>query len=386
MKLNLLPPLSIYIHLPWCISKCPYCDFNSHKFSGEISKHRYLEAIKYDLRRESKRVLGRQLKTVFLGGGTPNLFSPHQMKQIITTIRNFYDISNNVEITMEANPGHQQSQNFYEYKDIGINRLSLGAQTFNNQLLSKLGRIHTSEEIYTSFEMAKKADFDNINIDLMFGLPSQNVADALYDIRELIQLNPSHASYYHLTIEPNTVFWNKPPDDIPGEDETYIIERECHKEIQKAGYKQYELSAFSKKGYECKHNINYWSYGDYIGIGAGAHGKLTDSSKRIWRYHKPSNPLSYINDIKKISFLDISYQLDQENIIFEFMLNALRLNAGFSINNFEKRTGLSYELVKNALESSRESGMLRQTKNKFWIPTSLGFRFLNDLQAVFLPS
>ena len=159
-----------------------------------------------------------------------------------------------------------------------------------------------------------------------------------------------------------------------------------NKEIQKAGYKQYELSAFSKKGYECKHNINYWSYGDYIGIGAGAHGKLTDSSKRIWRYHKPSNPLSYINDIKKISFLDISYQLDQENIIFEFMLNALRLNAGFSINNFEKRTGLSYELVKNALESSRESGMLRQTKNKFWIPTSLGFRFLNDLQAVFLPS
>ena len=379
-----LPPLSLYVHLPWCVRKCPYCDFNSHTAGADAPRQRYLDALLMDLDQEAARADGRRLETVFLGGGTPSLFSPQEIGRLLQGIRSRFDVATDAEVTMEANPGTVECGAPVGYREAGVTRLSIGAQSLNDTSLQKLGRIHSRDDVIRVAGEARTAGFDSFNIDLMHGLPGQGVQEALDDLRAVIELEPPHISWYQLTIEPNTVFFARPPKDLPEEDTAHEIQDEGNGLLAAAGYRQYEVSAFAFDDQPCRHNLNYWLFGDYLAAGAGAHGKLT-TPDGIYRYRKPANPQQYMRTMERREDAVIMSPVTGQDRLFEFMLNALRLREGFEQDVFVSRTGLGVSELEDAMRPASDRGLVVRESSTRWQPTALGRRFLNDLQASFLP-
>ena len=378
------PPLSLYVHLPWCVQKCPYCDFNSHTAgSGAAPKERYIKALLNDLGRESGRAKDRELESIFLGGGTPSLFSPAEVHELLKGVRALFSLVEDAEVTMEANPGTVECGSPAGYRDAGVNRLSIGAQSFNDELLSKLGRIHSSADITRAVREALDCGFDNINIDLMHGLPDQTVDMALADLMAAISLGPTHISWYQLTLEPNTVFYARPPANMPDDDLAFEIQDRGQALLAEHGFAQYEVSAYARNGQRCRHNLNYWLFGDYLAVGAGAHGKLTTATG-VYRYQKPANPLQYMIAQEAPATSTELTGLSRSDLMLEFMLNVLRLNDGFSEDVFVARTGLPKSELEQATTDARRKGLLERNAEGIWRPTELGSRFLNDLQSEFI--
>lgn len=377
------PPLSLYVHLPWCVQKCPYCDFNSYSGSSDESRRRYLDALCDDISHEAELAGARKLTSVFFGGGTPSLFSPEEIGRLLEEVAGSFRFEDEPEITLEANPGTVESGDPRGYRSAGVNRLSLGAQSFDDGQLAALGRIHSAEDIDRAFRAARDAGFDNVNLDLMYGLPGQDVEAALADIAAAVGLRPDHLSWYQLTLEPNTVFYSRPPAGLPDEDLVAAIDEAGTEALAAAGYERYEISAFARPGYRCRHNLNYWLFGDYLAAGAGAHGKLTGEGG-VFRYRKPSNPRQYIKAISKGEWSPVE-EIDESDRLFEFMLNASRLIDGFDEDLFEERARLGADVLTARLEPLVENGLLAQIGRGRWRPTASGRRFLNDLQSHFLP-
>lgn len=376
------PPLSAYVHIPWCIHKCPYCDFNSHELKEKNinnNEELYTNALIKQIENYHD-VNERSLHTIFFGGGTPSLFSPNSFKQIIDTLESKFGLEKNCEITIEANPGTYDRDNFLGYKDIGINRMSLGVQSFNHEHLKKLERIHNPEEASNAAKLAVDT-FKKVNIDLMFALPNQSLKDVMEDISKALKIGASHISYYHLTIEPNT-FFHKFPPKLPNEEESAEIFDLIIYELKKAGFHRYETSAYAKKDAQCSHNLNYWNFGDYIGIGAGAHSKLSDK-ENIHRYACYKNPRDYINHANNKNFYAEKKTLTSKDIIFEFMMNALRLTDGFDLNLFKERTNLSINVIDKEIRIAKYKKLIIE-KNGRIEPTILGQNFLNELLQIFL--
>ena len=375
------PPLSLYLHIPWCVRKCPYCDFNSHA-GGKPDEPAYVKALLTDLEQELPLVKGRTLTSIFIGGGTPSLFSGTAIGELLDGVRARIGIEKTAEINLEANPGTLEAGRYREYRQAGVNRLSIGVQSFDDQKLQTLGRIHSRSEALAAIEQAKSAGFENLNLDLMYGLPSQTVEQALADVRTAIETGPSHISYYQLTLEPGTAFEHNPPE-LPDDDLLAEIEEAGREELQKAGYRQYEISAFARPGKECKHNLNYWRFGDYLGIGAGAHGKLTvgDKIERRWRVGSPER---YIETAGTQACIAGTRVLQEADRIAEFMLNALRLTAGFTPALFQERTGLPWERIAERVELLERRGLLERADDSIR-PTPHGHRFLNEILMHFLP-
>lgn len=377
-EFSILPPLSLYIHIPWCVRKCPYCDFNSHT-SENIPEQGYIEALLNDLEQVLPEVWGRRLVSIFIGGGTPSLFSAESINQLISGVRARMTCIADIEITMEANPGTFEQEKFKLFRAAGINRLSIGIQSFDDDKLKKLGRIHNSREASASIAMAQAAGFENINLDLMFGLPEQTRQQGLHDLQTAIDLKPSHISWYQLTIEPNTFFHTHTPE-LPDDDSTWQLQRQGQTLLQQSGFIQYEISAYARKNQPCRHNLNYWQFGDYLAIGAGAHGKISRADNQsIKRYWKLRQPQAYLSASERNSG---EQTLNESDIIFEFMLNALRLKQGFDIGLFEQHTGLNRKKILSACEQAIEKNLLIQS-NHHLKPTELGYRFLNDLVNIF---
>jgi oxygen-independent coproporphyrinogen-3 oxidase len=380
-----LPPLSLYIHLPWCVRKCPYCDFNSHAAGDDAPRGRYVAAVLADIELEAMRSGDRQVHSIFLGGGTPSLFLPAEIGQILDAAHADLNVVADCEITMEANPGTVECGDLAGFRAAGVNRLSLGAQSFDQGMLRALGRIHGPAEILAAFDQAIASGFDSINIDLMFALPGQTLQMARDDIERLCTLKPPHVSYYQLTLEPNTVFFAHPPDDLPDDELSWEIQEQGTRLLRQAGYRQYEVSAFATDGHRCRHNLNYWTFGDYLAVGAGAHGKFTDADGAIQRYRKPAHPLTYIEQMLDGTCEPAMQVVQDEDLGFEYLLNALRLPDGFSEAAFTKRTGLRADAIGAPLAKAKADGLIEECGSGVWQPTPLGFRFLNDLQARFLP-
>ena len=379
-----IPPLSLYVHLPWCVRKCPYCDFNSHTTGKEIQRTRYLDAISADLVAESDRAGGRRLISVFLGGGTPSLFAPAEIERLLTDIDDRFTLDEHAEITMEANPGTVEYGDPAGYRSAGVNRLSIGAQSFNDRHLKTLGRIHGSEEISKAFDAARGAGFDDINLDLMFALPGQRLEEALEDLRCALALRPTHISWYQLTLEPNTVFHARPPSDLPDDDTSSEIQHEGQALLADSGFESYEISAFARGGRRCRHNVNYWTFGDYLAVGAGAHGKLT-TVNGVFRYAKTAHPVAYMRSLEDGPQDVAMRQLTDADLMFEFMLNILRLTAGFDERLFCERTGLGGRSLRDRLAPLVARDLVGVDEKGVWRPTELGRRFTNDLQSHFLP-
>jgi len=375
-------PLSVYVHIPWCIHKCPYCDFNSHEFQGQDIKQNeiiYTNALIKQL--ESTNFSSqRPIHSIFFGGGTPSLFSPKAFEKIINKISEKFGLEDNCEITIEANPGTVDKQYFYGYKDVGINRMSLGIQSFNEKHLKKLERIHNKQEAYDAAKLAVKL-FDKVNIDLMFALPEQTPSELSDDIKIALDIGSSHISYYHLTIEPNTFFYKHPPK-VPNQDDSSKLFDLVSDGLIDANFEHYETSAYAKKDNQCLHNLNYWNFGDYLGIGAGAHSKIT-SGKSIRRYACHKNPKYYLSEVEKNNFIKEEHELTNNDRVFEYMMNALRLNNGFAINNFEYRTNLPINEIKKELLIAKEKQLVSQIDGRIK-PTILGQNFLNELLQIFL--
>jgi len=378
-------PLSLYVHLPWCVRKCPYCDFNSHPAGAAPPRGRYVEALCRDLEAEATAAGGRPLETVFLGGGTPSLFEGAEIGRILDAVRTHYRLAAGAEITMEANPGSVERHRLDRYREAGVNRLSIGAQSFDAATLHRLGRVHGPAEIAAAVADARRAGFDNLNLDLMFALPGQTAELAAADLERALALEPEHLSYYQLTLEPNTVFNSRPPADLPGEDEAAAIHDRALARLEAAGFARYEVSAFARGGRRCRHNLNYWRFGDYLAAGAGAHAKLSGPEGVVRRYRKPAHPLAYIEALEsgRPSRRD-ERRVDGDELIFEFMLNALRLAEGFTEAGLERATGLDPARARPGLERLAGRGLLVGDRGR-WRPSGIGFRFLNDLQAEFLP-
>jgi len=378
------PPLSLYVHLPWCVRKCPYCDFNSHVHKGALPEQSYVTALLADLEREAAVQPGRTITTIFFGGGTPSLFTPEAFATLLEGIAARVAVSADVEVTLEANPGTVEHGRFAGYREAGINRVSIGAQSFSARHLSRLGRIHGPQDTVRAAGEVVAAGLCNFNVDLMHGLPDQALSDALSDVEQALALAPTHVSHYQLTLEPGTVFYAQPPS-LPDDDQLAEIQERTHARLQAAGFRQYEVSAWSRPGHECRHNLNYWRFGDYLGIGAGAHGKLTDAaSNQIWRTVKPRQPREYLAATQEAGRVGTRDPVPVAARPFEFMLNALRLASGFEQGLFESRTGLSLTVILPTLEVAERRGLLA-VRESGWTPTVLGYRFLNDLQALFLP-
>ena len=377
------PPLSLYVHLPWCVRKCPYCDFNSHTAGEDAPRQRYLDALLLDLERAADDAGDRTVETVFLGGGTPSLFTPEEIARLLAGISERLTLAANAEITMEANPGTVECGDPVGYREAGVNRLSIGAQSFNDKHLERLGRIHTSADIRRAVDETRAAGFDNINLDLMHGLPGQDVGAALDDLRAAMQLGPAHISWYQLTLEPNTVFFVRPPAGMPDEDAAYSIQDQGQALLASQGFVQYEVSAYARADKMCRHNRNYWEFGDYLAIGAGAHGKITRSAG-VFRYVRPANPLQYMKTVEAGEGGELQ-PVGTEEVVFEFMLNALRLVNGFSERLFSERTGRDSAEIERMMGPATEKGLIRRDDDACWRPTALGRRFLDDLQAEFLP-
>jgi len=378
-------PISLYVHLPWCVRKCPYCDFNSYASGDSAPKEQYLEALVTDIAAEATHAEGRELVSVFMGGGTPSLFTPGEIGRVLDSVAQHFSLAADIEITMEANPGTIECGDPGAYRAAGVNRLSIGAQSFSTSSLALLGRIHSVDDISRSMQEASAAGFDSINLDLMYGLPQQGVDEALFDIESALALKPQHISWYQLTMEPNTVFYARPPEGMPDEERLADIQDAGQAMLSRRGFCQYEVSAWSREGGQCRHNLNYWSFGDYLAVGAGAHGKVTDSAG-VHRYTKPANPLSYMQAMKSQQPKPLPQALGESELLFEFMLNALRLRDGFDASLFEQRTGLPAARLTDAAEAATERGLIQQSGAGRWQATALGRRFLNDLQAEFLPN
>ena len=376
-------PLSLYVHLPWCVRKCPYCDFNSHSSGGDAPTSRYVDALLIDLEREAQRSGRRVVETIFLGGGTPSLFSPAEIGRLLDGIARCLTVAADAEVTMEANPGTVESGSPAGYRAAGVNRLSVGAQSFDDESLKRIGRIHSSDDIYRSIEDAVAAGFDNVNLDLMYALPGQSVEMALADIDAAVRLGPQHVSWYQLTLEPNTVFHARPPVDLPDLELAWDIQDAGARLLADAGLRQYEVSAWARDARECRHNLNYWQFGYYLAAGAGAHGKITDGDG-VLRYRKVANPLQYMQLMEAGEHGTEAEVPDESGVLFEFMLNALRLVDGFSEALFEERTGLPGARLEAEAEPALERGLIERNREGNWRPTALGRRFLNDLQAQFL--
>ncbi len=375
-----LPPLGLYVHLPWCVRKCPYCDFNSHALQGELPGEAYVERLLRDLEADLPRVWGRTVSTVYLGGGTPSLFDATLVERLLGGLRARLDLAPGVEITLEANPGTIERDSFSAYRDAGINRVSLGAQTFDADLLQGIGRIHGPGDVRRSLESLHDAGLDNFNVDLMFGLPGQELAAALEDVRQAVAASPSHLSHYQLTLEPNTAFAASPPR-LPDDERCWDMQEQAGAMLREAGYVQYEVSAWCRPGRESRHNLNYWRFGDYLGIGAGAHAKLTlPAEGQVRRLVKTRHPRRYLDGDR----LALDEVVAPDDLAFEFFLNALRLRQGFRLDDFRGFTGLPIEHVAPALREARDRGFLERT-GEGYRPTELGWRFNNDLQALFLP-
>ena len=377
------PPLSLYVHLPWCVRKCPYCDFNSYTAGNDAPREQYVAALLVDLETEAQRASGRQLVSIFLGGGTPSFFTPAQIAVVIERISDLFVLGPDVEITMEANPGTIECGDPAGYHEAGINRLSIGAQSFSSSSLALLGRIHSVDDIERSVTEARAAGFDNINLDIMYGLPGQSGAAAIFDIEQAARLEPSHLSWYQLTLEPNTVFHSRPPEGLPDDEAAFEIQYLGQARLAELGFEQYEVSAYARDDRRSAHNLNYWLFGDYLAVGAGAHGKIS-TADGIWRYAKPANPRQYIDNFEsKTHSTDLKAVSAQERL-FEFMLNALRLTSGFDEQLFVARTGLEVEYLRTKFAGPVDKGLIVQVGATYWQVTPLGRRFLNDLQAEFL--
>lgn len=379
-------PLSLYIHIPWCVHKCPYCDFNSHEIKDKqtkiIPETAYIAALLKDLEQELPHIWGRRLHTVFIGGGTPSLLSATGMKQLITGLRERLPMRPNMEITVEANPGTFEQERFNAYYAAGINRLSIGIQSFNPKHLSILERIHNNDEALNAHAIAHKAGFNNVNLDLMFGLPDQSMDEALQDLQQAIDCNPSHLSWYQLTIEPNTLFHHQRPAKLPNDDHLASLHEAGVALLKQHGYQQYEVSAFAHPDKECSHNRNYWEFGDYIGIGAGAHGKISNNGQ-ITRYHKYKHPNDYLAACNKGTPRAKTQTLTSKDCIFEFMLNALRLKQGFNKTLLEERAYLANKSYKNRLEKAKKQGLLIETEHHI-CTTTRGWDLLNTTIEYFL--
>ena len=384
------PPLSLYVHLPWCVRKCPYCDFNSHEYRGEGGRGAppfaaYVDALLADLDHDLPLAWGRTVQTVFFGGGTPSLFPPEAIDAFLQQASARLRFAPGCEITLETNPGTAEHGRFEGYRAAGVNRLSFGIQSFDDGCLQRLGRIHDSREAVAAVQLARDAGFDNFNLDLMYALPLQTLAMAEDDIARAIALQPAHISHYQLTLEPNTVFAARPPAGIPDHDASWDMQERCQALLADAGYAQYEVSAYARPGRQCAHNLNYWRFGDYLGVGAGAHGKLTLGSEQdILRRWKVKHPAAYLASAGSAAAIGGDERIDPPRRPFDYMLNALRLNAGFALSEFEARTGLPRSAIAKELSVARARGWIEGDERI--VPTELGRRFTNDVIGLFLES
>jgi putative oxygen-independent coproporphyrinogen III oxidase len=374
------PPLSLYIHMPWCVSKCPYCDFNSHVLHHPIPEQHYLQALLSDFDTHMPLINERPILSIFIGGGTPSLISPNMIADLLDALQQRATFAHDIEITMEANPNSIDRKNFADFYKAGINRLSIGIQSFANEQLKNLGRAHDHDDAITAIHIARDAGFHNINLDIMHGLPSQSLESAMSDLEQALTFNTNHLSWYQLTLEPNTPFYHQPPT-LPTDDTMAEIQNAGQALLQQAGYQHYEVSAFCKPGKHCQHNINYWQFGDYIGIGAGAHSKLTNlASQSVHRYETIKYPNLYMQAKNRIANTST---LSTQDLIFEFMLNHLRLNEKIPLQRFTQHTGLPPDTLRRSLEQATKQNLLSYDE-KFITPTPLGRRFLNDLIEIFL--
>ena len=378
------PPLALYVHLPWCVRKCPYCDFNSHVHKGALPEAEYVAALLADLDADAPGAGTRRVETVFFGGGTPSLFTPESLATFLEGVRARVALAPGAEITLEANPGTIEHGRFRGYRDAGINRVSLGAQSFGARQLELLGRIHAAADTGRAVDELRSADLANFNLDLMYALPEQSLDGALADVAAAVAFAPPHLSHYQLTLEPGTVFHTRPPP-LPDEDLAASIQEGTHARLAAAGYRQYEVSAWARPGAECRHNLNYWRFGDYLGIGAGAHGKLTEpGTGAIVRTEKAKQPREYLARAARGEPLGSRSPVPAAARPFEYLLNALRLTEGFARADFEARTALPVEVLEPGIAAALARGLLEATGTG-WRPTPFGLRFLNDLQALFLP-
>lgn len=385
-------PLSLYVHIPWCEKKCPYCDFNSHTHKGDDDQANneaaYIDALItdfiYDLNRFKEDINDRQLHSIFIGGGTPSLFSGNSFKTLFAKLQQHITFSDDIEITLEANPGSSETSKFKEFHDAGINRLSIGVQSFNNQHLKKLGRVHDNNEASNALQFARSAGFDNVNLDIMFGLPEQSLSECMDDIKQAISLTPEHISCYQLTIEPNTLFHHQPPP-TPDDDRLWQMQSELQSALAASGYRQYEVSAYAAPNKQCKHNLNYWQFGDYLAIGAGAHGKLSNGNS-VQRYWKIKHPTQYLRHATTELVQKMTGKCDtvkETDLAFEFMLNALRLRHGFDLQQFAQRTGLSTSVIQPLLDKHQKQGLISIKGNSI-APTERGYQVINSMLEDYL--
>ena len=375
-----LPPLSLYIHVPWCARKCPYCDFNSHEARGALPGARYVAALIADLEQALPEVWGRRVYTVFFGGGTPSLFSAQAIDSILAAVRSRLALAADAEITLEANPGIVEAERFRDFRAVGVNRFSLGIQSFNDRHLKALGRIHGADEGRRAIEIAMR-NFDNVNLDIMYALPGQSIAEACADAEQALVFRPPHLSAYHLTIEPNTYFHRFPPR-LPDDDTSARMGDAIEGALARTGYRHYEISAFAQPGRQSRHNVNYWTFGDYLGIGAGAHSKLSHPG-RIERAIRIKRPERYMEGAERGAAVQERHDVRATAIGFEFMMNALRLTEGFAVRLFEERAGVPLAAVRQELEAAERRGLIEHDAMRVR-PTALGRRFLNDVLQLFL--
>lgn len=374
------PPLSLYIHIPWCVRKCPYCDFNSHEAKQAIPEAAYVDALIQDLEQATPLIWGRKIHSVFFGGGTPSLFSGESIDRILSHVRMLTPLEYGAEITLEANPGTVDTAHFQAYKEAGVNRVSLGIQSFDDRYLKALGRIHDTEQAQAAAVLAIET-FERVNLDVMYALPQQTLADALNDAKMACDLSPAHLSFYHLTLEPNTPFHRTPPS-LPDDDTSATMQEEIERYLAQQGYQNYETSAFAKPGMRCKHNLNYWTFGDYLGIGAGAHSKLSFHDKLI-RQARHKHPKRYMEFVPQGKAVDQEWVIAADDLGFEFMMNTLRLNGGFATDLFHQRTGLPLISIEKSVQRAIQQGLITQQDSRI-TPTLKGRRFLNNLLEIFL--
>jgi oxygen-independent coproporphyrinogen-3 oxidase len=379
-KVDPLPPLSLYIHIPWCIKKCPYCDFNSHAIKADMPESRYIDALLLDLAADIQRYqINRPIHSIFIGGGTPSLFAPESFARLLDGIARQLTLPDNLEITLEANPGTFESHKFAEFRALGINRLSIGVQTFNDSLLKKLGRVHSAHEAIIAAEIAHQAGFENFNLDLMFGLPDENF-DSLNDVRQAIRLKPTHISFYQLTLEPNTYFHKFPPQ-LPDDEHIFAMQQRCQQQLALQGYQQYEISAYSQENHQCRHNLNYWQFGDYLGIGAGAHGKISQQQPQsIHRSFKAKSPEQYLQSPQDNGG---SVIVASNELPLEFVMNNLRLKQGFTAENYQARTGLQMDSLEPVLSDCLNLGLIIQ-QNQHYRCSENGWNFLDSILEKFI--
>jgi len=377
-----LPPLSLYIHIPWCIQKCPYCDFNSHAIKSDTPEAAYITALLNDLAVDIRRYnITRPIGSIFIGGGTPSLFSPESINRLLRGIEQQVVLEEGLEITLEANPGTFESQKFAEFRALGINRLSIGIQSFSDDLLKKLGRVHSAREAVHAAEIAHRSGFDNFNLDLMFGLPGASPDSSKTDIETAIGLEPSHISFYQLTLEPNTWFHKFPPK-LPDDETIFRSQKQCQTLLADHGYQQYEVSAYSKQGRQCRHNLNYWRFGDYLGMGAGAHGKISQNlPQTIIRSFKPKSPEQYLNNPDKNGGADV---IEVAELPLEFIMNHLRLKQGFSLEAYQETTGLEIVTLEPALSACVKQNLLIRQNNHYHC-SEQGWNFLDNILEKFIP-